>query len=148
MMTTDTALVENLVQISAEHIGVRAELVLSGSREANVALARQAVMYALRERGWLLDDIGAVTNRDHSTVHHGIRKVALRQRVDPDIRRLCLMLTGHEQSVDDGISSALAEVTSACLALLTTVGRLQHELDNERAIRDRAQSNTRRTVTA
>lgn len=143
----DTALVARLVAIAATQIGVHPDRVLSASRDASVTAARHAVMYALRERGWYLADIGLVTNRDHSTVHHGVRRVERQQRIDPELRRLCALLTGEQQPVADSISAALTEVTGTCLALLWTVGRLQHELDNERAIRARESSTTRRVLT-
>ncbi len=62
---------------------------LSQSREKRVAYPRQIAMYLMRELAHRsLVEIGhALGGRDHSTVHHGWRKMEKSLAVDPETRR-------------------------------------------------------------
>ena len=62
---------------------------LSKSREKRVAYPRQIVMYLMREMAHRsLVEIGTfLGGRDHSTVHHGWRKMERSQSVDPETKR-------------------------------------------------------------
>ncbi len=62
---------------------------LSKSREKRVAYPRQIAMYLMRELGnRSLVEIGdALGGRDHSTVHHGWRKMERALSVDPETKR-------------------------------------------------------------
>ena len=59
------------------------------SREKRVAYPRQIAMYLMRELAHRsLVEIGhALGGRDHSTVHHGWRKMEKSLSVDPETRR-------------------------------------------------------------
>ncbi|MDA1002812.1 MAG: chromosomal replication initiator protein DnaA [Chloroflexi bacterium] len=65
------------------------DALLSKSREKRVAYPRQIAMYLMRELGnRSLVEIGdALGGRDHSTVHHGWRKMERGLSVDPEIKR-------------------------------------------------------------
>jgi chromosomal replication initiation ATPase DnaA len=66
--------VPRVVKAAAELWNVRTELLLSPSRKASVASARQAVMAVLyHEFDLTLADIGAELDRDHTTILYGIR---------------------------------------------------------------------------
>ena len=62
---------------------------LSKSREKRVAYPRQLAMYLMRELGHRsLVEIGQVLGgRDHSTVHHGWRKMERSLAIDPETKR-------------------------------------------------------------
>lgn len=62
---------------------------LSKSREKRVAYPRQIAMYLMRELAHRsLVEIGTfLGGRDHSTVHHGWRKMERSQSVDPETKR-------------------------------------------------------------
>jgi chromosomal replication initiator protein len=79
----------SVVQIVARHFGLTENDLLGRSRTKEIASARQMAMYLLREENGLsLIHIGELLGgRDHSTVRHGVEKVA--QDIDRDeaIRR-------------------------------------------------------------
>jgi chromosomal replication initiator protein len=79
----------SVVQIVARHFGLTENDLLGRSRTKEIANARQLAMYLLREENGLsLIHIGDLLGgRDHSTVRHGVEKVA--QDIDRDeaIRR-------------------------------------------------------------
>jgi chromosomal replication initiator protein len=64
--------------VACAHFGVEHSALLSRSRAANVAWARQAAMYLARElTDHSLPQIGReFANRDHTTVLHACRRVA------------------------------------------------------------------------
>lgn len=57
----------------------------SRDRKASVCRARHMVMYQLRQQGFSLPEIGALLDKDHTSVLHAIRKIeferAARKRV-------------------------------------------------------------------
>jgi chromosomal replication initiator protein len=69
---------QQVQQAVALAFGVPAEALLAKRRDREVALARQAAMYLLREEtGASLAEIGAALGgRDHTTVLHGCEKIA------------------------------------------------------------------------
>lgn len=77
-----------LVEIAAREYGVSPEDVLGDRRLLMTAQARQAAMVVLRRAGWTTSAIGALLNRDHSTVSTGSTMYARRVRTDPDARRM------------------------------------------------------------
>ncbi|MBO5298572.1 MAG: chromosomal replication initiator protein DnaA, partial [Clostridia bacterium] len=86
-----------LKEVSHE-FGVSEEDILSKKRIENVTFARQIAMYIMREITDLsLPEIGQNFNgRDHSTVHHSIRKIeakiktnnTLKNRIDSVIKNV------------------------------------------------------------
>jgi chromosomal replication initiator protein len=62
---------------------------MSKSREKRVAYPRQLAMYLMRELAHRsLVEIGqALGGRDHSTVHHGWRKMERSLTIDPETKR-------------------------------------------------------------
>jgi chromosomal replication initiator protein len=79
--------VEQIQAAAGERLGVTREQILSPSRQAPVARARQLAMYLTRELTDLsLPAIAAAFNRrDHTTVLHAIRRVEHRQSEDPKL---------------------------------------------------------------
>lgn len=64
------------IQRSCAIGGVTLGVLLSPLRDDHTANVRHAVMYCLRKRhGTTFKRIGAILNRDHSTVVHGVDKV-------------------------------------------------------------------------
>ena len=62
-----------IVDAVAEATGIPAKHILSKSRTAPVARARQIVMYEARKAGLSYPQIGRALGRDHSTVVMGVR---------------------------------------------------------------------------
>lgn len=93
---------EDVISTTSEYLGVTTNDLLSRRRTAEVALARQVVMYILREDlGLPLKEAAvAVKRTDHTTVIHAVEKIEkemkdddnLRQKID-EIRRT---LTSHD----------------------------------------------------
>lgn len=60
----------------ARKYGLEPREVLTGGRTTDVVCARQeAIYYTARHTRMSLPQIGAVFNRDHTTVHHAIRRM-------------------------------------------------------------------------
>ncbi|MXY93486.1 MAG: chromosomal replication initiator protein DnaA [Caldilineaceae bacterium SB0670_bin_27] len=79
----------SVVRIVARHFHLTEETLLGRSRTKEVANARQMAMYLLREENGLsLINIGELLGgRDHSTVRHGVEKVAQDIERDEGVRR-------------------------------------------------------------
>ena len=79
----------SVVQIVARHYNLTEEALLGRSRTKEIANARQLAMYLLREENGLsLMNIGDLLGgRDHSTVRHGVEKVAQDIERDEAVRR-------------------------------------------------------------
>jgi chromosomal replication initiator protein len=80
---------EDVVALVAREFGVSIDDIVGAGRQKNVALARQAAMYLLREDLQLsFASIGALFGgRDHATAMHSIRKVIDLVETDDDLRR-------------------------------------------------------------
>ena len=81
------------------------EALVSKSREKRVAYPRQIAMYLMRELAHRsLVEIGTeLGGRDHSTVHHGWRKMDRSLAVDPETRR---DISGLLEMIEQGRRSA------------------------------------------
>lgn len=79
----------SVVQIVARHYNLTEEALLGRSRTKEIANARQLAMYLLREENGLsLINIGELLGgRDHSTVRHGVEKIAQDIERDEGVRR-------------------------------------------------------------
>ena len=79
----------SVVQIVARHYNLTKEALLGRSRTKEIANARQLAMYLLREENGLsLINIGALLGgRDHSTIRHGVEKIAQDIERDEGVRR-------------------------------------------------------------
>ncbi|MDP6607109.1 MAG: chromosomal replication initiator protein DnaA [Dehalococcoidia bacterium] len=80
---------ELILNVVCNYFELDRDDLLSKSREKRVAYPRQLAMYLIRELAHRsLVEIGAfLGNRDHSTVHHGWRKMERAQSVDPETKR-------------------------------------------------------------
>lgn len=67
-----------ILEVVSEHFGISVDQIMSKSRSSDVAKPRQITMYLCKQLTDLpLDSIGQfLGGRDHSTVIHGIKKVA------------------------------------------------------------------------
>lgn len=75
-----------LLHAAAAEFGVSVPFILSARRNAHVVLARQVVMHIAATRlNRSLPVIGRCMKRDHSTVFHGLRRIAERTAADPDL---------------------------------------------------------------
>jgi chromosomal replication initiator protein len=93
--------VEGIQHLAAEAFGVTRDELLSHSRRANLAWARQVAMYLAREHtSETLPAIGArFGGRNHTTVLHACRRTAERMASDPEayeaVRALTEELAAH-----------------------------------------------------
>jgi chromosomal replication initiator protein len=80
---------EGILEVSAAFFGISIEDLTGRARSARIALQRQMVMYVMREEtGASLPQIGAALGgRDHTTVMHGVDRVATDLEADPELRR-------------------------------------------------------------
>lgn len=80
---------EQVVALVAAHYGLTVAEITGRRRTAEIALARQVAMYLLREEhGLTLPAVGAqVGGRDHTTVRHGVTRIAEQQAEDDRLRR-------------------------------------------------------------
>lgn len=78
-----------IMNVVCRYFGLDREALLSKSREKRVAYPRQLAMYLMRELAQRsLVEIGiSLGGRDHSTVHHGWRKMERSLVVDPETKR-------------------------------------------------------------
>lgn len=78
-----------IFSIVCKYFDLEHDDMLSKSREKRVAYPRQIAMYLMRELAHRsLVEIGTfLGGRDHSTVHHGWRKMERSQSVDPETKR-------------------------------------------------------------
>ncbi len=80
---------ELIMDVVCRYFSLDREALLSKSREKRVAYPRQLAMYLMRELAQRsLVEIGvALGGRDHSTVHHGWRKMERSLVIDPETKR-------------------------------------------------------------
>ena len=80
---------ELILTVVCRYFDLERSDLLSKSREKRVAYPRQLAMYLMRELGHRsLVEIGQVLGgRDHSTVHHGWRKMERSLTIDPETKR-------------------------------------------------------------
>lgn len=76
--------IKQIIRTVAEVHGVTPNDIISSRRLASIALSRQIAMYLAKEMtGFSLPALGRQFGyRDHTTVLHGVRKIATRWRVD------------------------------------------------------------------
>jgi len=68
---------QSVVDAVCTEFHVQPEALAGNGRSQRVAWPRLVAYHVLRERfGWSQGDIGGLFDRDHSTVHHGIARVA------------------------------------------------------------------------
>jgi chromosomal replication initiator protein len=78
-----------VIEVVCRYFDITRDALLSKSREKRVAYPRQLAMYLMRELAHRsLMEIGdALGGRDHSTVHHGWRKMERSLAIDPETKR-------------------------------------------------------------
>jgi chromosomal replication initiator protein len=79
---------EAILMVSAEYFGIPVSELTGRNRSAKIAQPRQIIMYLMREEiGASLPQIGQALNRDHTTVMHGIQRVAADLESDSDLTK-------------------------------------------------------------
>lgn len=80
---------EGILEVAASYFGISTAELIGRNRSARVALARQIIMFVMREEtGASLPQIGqALGGRDHTTVMHGCEKIAGELSSDPELAR-------------------------------------------------------------
>ena len=77
---------ETVLRSAADFFGVPLAELIGRNRSAKIALPRHVVMYVMREEvGASLQQIGQVLGRDHTTVMHGIERIASEMNRNPDL---------------------------------------------------------------
>ncbi len=78
-----------VIEVVCRYFALDREALLSKSREKRVAYPRQLAMYLMRELAHrsLMEIGAALGGRDHSTVHHGWRKMERSLAIDPETKR-------------------------------------------------------------
>lgn len=77
-------IVARLAEAAAEEFGVRAGAIFGPQRAAPIALARQVVMFLAATRHHRSQpQIGRALARDHTTVWHGVHRIAALVAADP-----------------------------------------------------------------
>jgi chromosomal replication initiator protein len=61
------------------------EDMMSGSRKRTIVLPRMVLMYKLYQTGFTLTEVGAIFNRDHTTVINAVRKIEAQKDLYDDI---------------------------------------------------------------
>ncbi|MGQ9490978.1 MAG: chromosomal replication initiator protein DnaA [Anaerolineae bacterium] len=81
---------EGILEVAASYFGISTAELIGRNRSARVALARQIIMFVMREEtGASLPQIGqALGGRDHTTVMHGCEKIAGELSSDPELARI------------------------------------------------------------
>ncbi|MBQ6549832.1 MAG: chromosomal replication initiator protein DnaA [Lachnospiraceae bacterium] len=95
---------EYIIQVVAEHYGVRSEDIKSQRRNKEIVLPRQISMYLIRLFNDItLQDVGKILgNRDHSTIIHGFDKITNEMVRNPDLKNTVDILKKKlNQSVHD-----------------------------------------------
>ena len=85
---TVPVLIDRVLSEVSSYFGLTAEDLCSKKRTAEIAMARQIAMYAIREMAAVsLTQIGDVFGgRDHTTVMHSIHKVEDEMKVNPHLK--------------------------------------------------------------
>ena len=65
--------IASLIRIVAKAAQITVEDILSHKRARKYSVPRQFIMFMAAQMGFSTTRIGAILNRDHSTVIHGIR---------------------------------------------------------------------------
>ena len=78
---------DHIIEVVAEHYGLRPEDIKSQRRTKEVVLPRQIAMYLIRIMNDIsLKDVGRILgNRDHATIIHGYEKIINEMNQNPDL---------------------------------------------------------------
>ncbi len=77
-----------IIEVVAEHFGVKAEDITSKRRNSEFVLPRQVVMYLCRElTDTSLNNIGKILDKkDHTTIMHGIKKIESEIKTNEELK--------------------------------------------------------------
>ena len=94
---SDQDLPKLVLVTAASLFHVPVKVLLERNRHADVTSARYVAAWVLRRRRWSYEKIAELFDMDHSTIIHGLRKVATTSQ-------LLLTALKAEQLVDDGVA--------------------------------------------
>lgn len=124
----------------SECMGVPRSILLSPTREARSALARQIAYYVLREQGMTLVQIGAgLGGRDHSTIHHGARRIGRLLATDKEVQAAVMFIgwiPEQEDAAENESEKMLASLVKASEHLSGLIDQQQQFLRHLRVIAD------------
>lgn len=120
------------IAVAAEHFEVTRRDLISHRRDRTTAFARHvAIWLAKRTTTLTLPQIGAVFDRDHTTIQHAIRLVDDRRAEDPELRQqLAALVIAVEASVMATTTLGLAQRLPAPIDAVAVAERV---LRTERA---------------
>lgn len=76
-----------ILSVVSEHMGISVDDINSKKRSADIATARQLVMFLCRDlTDRSLQAIGEVVGKDHSTVSSGIKKIEQKMKEEPEFK--------------------------------------------------------------
>lgn len=80
-----TTVSARLIACACSHFGVTADELRSQRRHGSISRARWAIAHVLIDRvGWSLPRVGALLNKDHTSILYGWRKSQSLIRLDED----------------------------------------------------------------
>ena len=130
--------IEPIVMAVCEAFSIDRADLMGRSREERYSWPRMVAWYALREGcNWTLQEIGEAFDRDHSTIHSGVKRVALRFRTTGVDRALIAQVMAAAPAVisamrpdtgpvDAMLLSVEAEIAQAEACLARLYGVRQH----------------------
>ena len=112
-MVLNQSKIDNLSNLIAQGYDITKEELFSSSRVAHIAEARQVFCYCLRQKFQLsFPAIGAILNRDHTTVMHACNKISQDVLVNKIMQDLIEQCFGLESKVFTSIDLEPAPITN------------------------------------
>ncbi len=90
-----------IIDAVAGHYDVSPDAILGKQRDRQTALARQVVIYLLRqEKHYSLTEIGKLLHRDHSTILHNFTRISQSMKTDPDLHKSINQIQRQLKKID------------------------------------------------
>lgn len=107
-MFTKKMLIDKEIERIANKYGVTVEQIYGDRRIRNIAYARQEIYFRIYTHFEMsFPRIGKLLRKNHTTVHHGVRKYCLRNDLDYDrFKRLPAIHDGKQQYIRKPISAS------------------------------------------
>lgn len=96
---TNLSSVMNVIEYVCKTRGITMAALEGASRKRSIVEARQMIWWLIKNRvihnNTTLEAMGELFNKDHSTVHHGIKNINEILQVDGDIRDYLMIAANH-----------------------------------------------------
>lgn len=124
---------DEIADITADVFNVPYAALLGASRVTRIAEARYALAWALRTKGWSLEEIGEYLHRDHTTIMYGLKQierkqpkqlVELERRMGMQVRPTIVCLCGSTRFYKDFLEQNYRETMAGRIVL--SVGFYPH----------------------